>query len=70
MVGSMVQAGPQQPRTRRGKFRRGAIFTAVGMAALGVVSIFVPLVPLTVAIVIGGVTGGAVASATGEDVKK
>lgn len=52
------------------KFKRGATFTTVGMVVLGAASLVVPFVPLIAAVAVGGVAGGAIANATGEEVKK
>lgn len=49
-----------------GRFTRGAVITGLGMAVCGVASVFVPFVPLVVALVVGGVGGGALANATGK----
>ncbi len=46
------------------KFKRGAAITSVGILVCGVASVLVPIVPLAVALVVGGVGGGALASAT------
>ena len=52
------------------KLKRGAVITSVTIAVCGAVSLFVPFVPLIVAVAVGGVAGGAIANATGEEVKK
>ncbi len=66
MAGSMGGRVPQKVTGPSffGRLRRGAIITSVGILVCGVVSVFVPFVPLTVAVVIGGVGGGALANAT------
>lgn len=46
------------------RLKRGAVITTIGMVAFGVVSVFVPFVPLVVGVAVGGIAGGAVANAT------
>jgi hypothetical protein len=54
------------PKGFFGKFKRGAIFNAVGMVLCGLATLVIPVVPLVVAVAVGGVAGGAAANATGE----
>ena len=69
MVGMKSSGGGQQLAVRQrssfsSKFKRGAIITSLGVVVFGAVSVFLPFVPLTVALVSGGVVGGALANAT------
>ncbi len=65
----MGQSRAPQKKSFWSKFHRGATFTGVGMVIIGGVSLFLPFVPLVVAVAVGGVAGGAIANATGEEVK-
>ncbi len=69
MVGSMGQP-PTRQKGFWNKLKRGATFTTLGMVVLGGASLFLPFVPLVAAVAAGGIAGGAIASATGEDIKK